>query len=276
MGRMTRSKHAAKAVGRDVRPRRRIVYDAVTFSEHDGVRYLHFGTEWIQGAMSLRRPYQIVLEYAQQMMAWMLFIAPPEEVLQLGLGTGALTKFCYRHFPDSRVTAVELNPAVIRAAHAVFHLPPCDERLNIVEADALDFLLDPLHHGRFGAVQVDLYDATAKGPVLDSVEFYDACRACLGSTGVLTVNLFGQHQSFERNIRSLKQVFTGRILALPNVHEGNRVVLAFKGPDIDIAFDDLLNIARDVRRRWSIPTGTWLEGIREAAGSRMRNGRFYL
>ena len=49
----------------------------VTLSEQDGVRYLHFGTEWVQGAMRLRKPDWPELEYAQQMMAWMLFIETP-------------------------------------------------------------------------------------------------------------------------------------------------------------------------------------------------------
>ncbi len=62
----------------------------------EGVRYLHFGTEWVQGAMRLRKPDAIELEYAQQMMAWLLFLspsAPDFHVAQLGLGAAALTKF---------------------------------------------------------------------------------------------------------------------------------------------------------------------------------------
>ena len=34
----------------------------VTLSEMDGVRFLHFGTEWVQGAMRLRKPDAIELE----------------------------------------------------------------------------------------------------------------------------------------------------------------------------------------------------------------------
>lgn len=71
---------------------RRPKFAPVTLSESDGVRYLHFGTEWIQGAMRLRKPDWIELEYAQQMMAWMLFIDQPAHIVQLGLGTAALTK----------------------------------------------------------------------------------------------------------------------------------------------------------------------------------------
>src|SRR3954470_21244694 len=95
------------------RPARKPKFAPVTLSEQDGVRYLHFGTEWIQGAMRLRKPDWIELEYAQQMMSWMLFLEAPHYIVQLGLGTGALTKFCHRQFPAARVTAVELNPSVI-------------------------------------------------------------------------------------------------------------------------------------------------------------------
>jgi spermidine synthase len=63
--------------------------------------------------MRLRKPDAIELEYAQQMMIWMLFNPEPQHIVQLGLGTGALTKFCYRQFETARVTAVELNPSVI-------------------------------------------------------------------------------------------------------------------------------------------------------------------
>ncbi len=40
----------------------------VTFSEEGGVRFLHFGTWWVQGAMRINKPDFIELEYAQQMM----------------------------------------------------------------------------------------------------------------------------------------------------------------------------------------------------------------
>ena len=63
----------------------------VTLSEENGIRYLHLGTGWIQGAMRPDDPDTIVLEYVQQMMAWMLFSEDPQHIVQLGLGTGALT-----------------------------------------------------------------------------------------------------------------------------------------------------------------------------------------
>ena len=244
------------------RTRRRIVYAPLTFSEHDGVRYLHFGTDWIQGAMRLSRPDRIELEYAQQMMAWMLFIHAPRHVVQLGLGAAALTKFCYRQLVDAEITAVELNPGVIAAARSMFRLPPDDERLRVVEGDALAFVENEAHHDGIDALQVDLYDATARGPVLDSLEFYAACRACLRGPGMMTVNLFGDHSSFGRNIKAIGAAFEGRVLALPEVHAGNRIALAFNGPALDVTWSELYERADAIEASTRLPARSWLHGIK--------------
>ncbi len=245
--------------------RRRIVYAPVTFSEEDGVRYLHFGTEWIQGAMRLKKPDAIELEYAQQMMMWTLFLERPRAIAQLGLGAAALTKFCHRHWPEAEVTAVELNPAVVVAARAMFGLPEDDAHLSVLVEDAGAYVEDPRNRGRFDALQVDLYDATARGPVIESAAFYAACRACLRSPGALTINLFGAHASFARNMRALKSAFDGRIVALPEVHEGNRVAIAFNGPPLVVRWVALRERAAVVARALKLPASTWVDGLRESS-----------
>src|ERR1700758_1077476 len=110
--------------------------------------------------------------------------------------------------------------------------------------DAWDFVNDRANHGTIGAPQIDVYDATARGPVLDSVAFYRAVRACLTDAGVATINLFGDHPSFVRNMKRLNEAFEGRVIALPEVHEGNRVALAFSGPALEVSFDALEKRAR--------------------------------
>lgn len=240
----------------------------VTFSEESGVRYLHFGTEWVQGAMRIRKPDHIELEYAQQMMAWLLFIETPERIVQLGLGTGALTKFAYRFLRRARVEAVELNPAVVIAARTMFALPPDDTRLRVHEADAWDFVHDRANHGTIGALQIDLYDATARGPVLDSVAFYRAVRASLTDAGVATINLFGDHPSFVRNMKHLKAAFDGRVIALPEVHEGNRIALAFSGPPLAVPFAALKARAKLIEAQLGLPARKWVSALEAALPER--------
>ncbi|WP_206953256.1 spermidine synthase [Trinickia acidisoli] len=235
----------------------------VTFSEERGVRYLHFGTEWVQGAMRINKPDRIELEYAQQMMAWLLFLETPKRVVQLGLGAAALTKFAYRFLPRARVEAVELNPAVVVAARTMFALSPDDARLTVHETDAWDFVNDRANHGTVGALQVDLYDATARGPVHDTVAFYRAVRACLSGAGIATINLFGDHPSFVRNMKHLNAAFDGRVIALPEVHEGNRIALAFSGPAIELPYAALVGRAKLIEDKLGLPARRWVKALRE-------------
>ena len=52
----------------------------VTLSEHEGVRYLHLGTPWVQGAYRPSKPRHIELEYIQRMLSALLWL--PTEWLQ--------------------------------------------------------------------------------------------------------------------------------------------------------------------------------------------------
>ena len=235
-------------------------YAPINLSESGGIRYLHFGTQWIQGAMRVRRPDWIELEYVQQMMTWMLFIEHPEQIVQLGLGTGALTKFCYRHFPDAHVTAIELNPSVISVCESMFKLPPNDERLHVVEMDAMDFVMDEAHHRQIDVLQADLYDASAQGPVLDTPEFYAACAACLKPNGIMTLNLFGDHPSYDKNLDAMRPAFE-LVLCLPEVDAGNVVAIGFKkAPKFD--FERLYERAFAIVEDTSLPARQWVSGLK--------------
>jgi len=251
------SKAPAKAAAKPRKPK----FAPITLSEQDGVRYLHFGTEWVQGAMRIRKPDWPELEYAQQMNAWLLWQPAPRRVAQLGLGTGALTKFCYKQFPEADVTAVELNPNVIAICRALFELPPDDARLAVREMDALDFVLDPANRNSIDVLQVDLYDQDARGPVLDSPEFYQACHDCLTDEGIMMANVFGEFDNYDINLHAMEQVFDA-VVWLPEVHDANIVVIAFKrSPQVD--FSALYERAGAIKRSLNLPAKGWVTGLKE-------------
>ena len=232
----------------------------VTISEESGVRYLHFGTEWIQGAMRIAKPFAIEIDYVQQMMAWLLFLEPVPRILHLGLGAAALTKFCHRYLPTSSTTVVELNPRVQQVAQRWFALPNDDTRLTVVIADAMQFLTQTSANN-YDVIQVDLYDQHARGPALESMAFYRACRAALAQTGVLVVNLFGQEDSYVRNIYRLRKVFDTRIVLLPPVAAGNIVALCFVGPQLIVSREMLMARAKTVQACYRLPAVRWASSI---------------
>ncbi len=86
------------------------------------MRFLHLGTDWVQGSMLIDEPFAIELDYVQRMMAWLLFVDPDtvtkRRAMQLGLGSAALTKFCFK-VCRMHTTAVEINPQVVAACRGL-------------------------------------------------------------------------------------------------------------------------------------------------------------
>jgi spermidine synthase len=233
----------------------------VNFSDWGDIRYLHLGTEWVQGSMKLDAPFEIELEYVQRMMAWLLFVEPASvagrHAMQLGLGAATLTKFC-RKTLRMRTTAIELNPQVVAACRGWFKLPTDDSKLTVVVADAATEIRKPQWHGTVDALQVDLYDHEAAAPVLDSEDFYADCRALLTDDGSMTVNLFGRSSSYERSLEKIGTVFgTDAVWAFTPTREGNTVVLARRSPGAPRRAA-LADRAQTIQTRWSLPAPKWL------------------
>ncbi len=210
--------------------------------------------------MRIARPFALELEYQRQMMAVGLFLPEPQRIVQLGLGAGALSKFCWRHVPSARIVAVELSADVIDAARAWFGLPEDDGRLTVINADAREFIGHPRQRACADWLHVDLYDAKAQGPVYDDVAFYCACRKALGSPGIASFNLFGRR--FDPSFAAIASAFNDRALVLPEVDAGNRVILAFVGPPLDVSFAALDRRARELEARWKLKARGWVAGLR--------------
>lgn len=228
-----------------------------TISEHNGVRYLHLGSPWVQGAMRLTHPWALELEYIQQMMLWTLFMPAPQHIVQLGLGAASLSKFTYYHFPAAQTSAVELSPDVIRACHLLFELPQNNERLHVQQADAHDWLLRK--QAEIDILQVDLYGDQADHPALESSGFYAACAAALQAQGIACVNILGNSFVHARNISALQEHFEA-VAWLPETHDGNLVAIAFKNaPSID--FEQLYERARTLEHDLGLPARSWVDGL---------------
>ena len=211
--------------------------------------------------MRIAQPFALELEYQRQMMAVGLFLPEPQTIVQLGLGAAALTKFCLQRVPTAAIIAVELSAQVIEAAYAWFCLPADTDRLTIVNDDAREFISHPHRRASADWLQVDLYDARARGPVYDDVAFYRACAKALRSPGVASFNLFGS--KFDPSFEAIATAFDDRVLVLPEVDDGNRIVLALVGPPLDVPVSALSQRARELEQRWTLKARGWVTGLRD-------------
>ena len=238
----------------------------VNFSEHGPVRYLHLGTEWVQGSMWPDRPDDIHLDYVQRMMAWLLWVEPEAvadlKAMQLGLGAGTLTKFCARKL-GMHTTAIEINPQVVAACRLWFKLPPDSDRLQVVLGDAAEVAAHTHWRGQIDVLQVDLYDHEAAAPVLDSEAFYADCRQLLSAHGCIMVNLFGRSSSYARSVEKISAAFGPQaVWAFQPTREGNTVVLAQSTP-VQLDPEVLQSRALHIEQRWGLPASKWLRMLKK-------------
>jgi len=248
--------------------RRPVSLPPVTVSEFDGVRYLHLDSIWVQGAMRIRKPQQVVLDYVQRMLASLLWL-PTESLgeglaVQLGLGAGALTRFTACRL-GMATTVVEINPDVIAVNGAWFALPAAVE---VVRGDAADWLAQA-EPDSVRLLHVDLYDQEAAAPVLDDEAFYAACCRVLEVGGVMSVNLFGRDASFDDSIARIAAAFgAAQVWSLRPTREGNTVVVAGRGvvvPEREV----LAARAAAIETRFGalgLPAVKWLRMVRPYAG----------
>jgi spermidine synthase len=206
---------------------------AIQLSEERGVRYLHFGSRWIQGAMRLARPYALELEYTREMML-PLALRPegwPRSVLQVGLGAASITRFLWRNRPAARQVVVELREDVVHACGQFFRLPD-DPRVAVELGDGAAYMARDGE--RFDLVLVDGYDARGRVGALDTEHFYADCARRLQRGGMLATNLLSRHRGVEASLQRARAGFEGHALALPPARSGNVVVLAAKEAPIEL------------------------------------------
>ncbi len=217
----------------------------IEISEEAGVRTLHFGSEWVQGAMRIARPWNLELEYTREMMTSLLLRDPPKKVLLIGLGAASLTKFLYRHYPLAHLTVVEIEPAVVAAARQFFKLPEDPKRIHLVIGDGAEFVMNSSK--KFDLILVDGFDEKARTGALETLPFYLACRAHLSRNGAMAVNLLTASRGFNRTTAQIAEAFEDRALVFPSCESGNAVALAAAGDPIEIPFEDLKETAQALK-----------------------------
>ena len=211
----------------------------ITISEERGVRFLHFGSPWVQGAMRIARPWALELEYTRELMAPLLFRGPewPRRVLQVGLGAGSITKFLHRHRPEAKVTVVEIDPEVVTAARLHFRLPDTGPTLRITLGDGAEHVA--AKDRAYDLIVADGYDEKGRAGMLDSEPFYANCLRRLAPGGMLSVNLLTRTRGVKASVDRLRKAFDDRVLVLAPSEAGNTVAIASASERIDESFADL-------------------------------------
>jgi spermidine synthase len=151
-------------------------YDKPFVLEEHGSRSLHFSRALVQSGMRLDDPCALEFAYTRRMMAFLLFVPEPREILVLGLGGGSLVKYCHRHLAASHIRVVEIDPHVV-AFREEFRVPPDDARLTVTIGDAARHVSCACDEA--DVILMDAFDRDGLAPSLGTRDFFAVAGAAL-------------------------------------------------------------------------------------------------
>ncbi len=232
----------------------------VYVSEKFGVRSLHIGSDTVQSAMRIARPWDLELSYTRSMMAYLLFHEDPRDVLMVGLGGGSVAKYVHHHLPQARVRVLELDPQVVAIARQCFLVPPDDHRFEVIIGDGAEYMA----RADIAAdlIMVDGYDAESHVEALATREFYRHCRERLVPGGMLVVNLWGGDRQFNEVLKRIEAAFPAGSLCLPARKPGNVIAFGFRDSPGLLRWPDLLARATALELRFGLEFPLFVEGLR--------------
>lgn len=233
----------------------------IDIQERDGLRTMCFESKCVQGAMRIAQPWDLVLEYTQVMMAALLLreAKSPCRLLLIGLGTGSLTKFLYRHCPQAHLTVVEISPRVVAAAREHFELPDDPTRLNIVVGDGIDFV--QLAGTPYDLILVDGFNEFAHPGDLNTQPFYQNCRLRLSDQGLLVVNLIGLSHNYKGGYAYIESAFEGRAVRFPKCKSGNTIAIAATGDEVKLTLAEMKERAKAFEARTGLDLQPMLDKL---------------
>lgn len=223
---------------------------SINIQEKDGLRTLHFDSRWTQGGMRVGRPWDLALEYTREMMTCLLMRDEshfPDNVLLIGLGAGSLAKFLYHHYPFTRLTVIEIEPRVVTTARHFFHLPVDPDRLEIVIGDGAEYVRTTGE--TYDLILVDGFNENAHPGDLNTLPFYQECRARLSDQGLLVVNLLGLCDGVKGGFAHIEAAFDHRAVMFPRCKSGNTIAFAVSSEGVNLSLDELKHRARVLESR---------------------------
>lgn len=193
-------------------------YSRIRLRQEGTVRTLWFvnddGREVKETQIDLSRPHALLIPYTRAMfVSHLLRPSAPRRCLLVGLGGGAMVHFLARHFPQTELDAVEIDPVVVEIAAEWFGTRP-GPRTRIHTADGFVYLAEAKAEGRrWDAIYMDAYlkpaeDTDSRGLQLrlKTERFFTDLGGLLAPGGVVVFNIL-RSPALAEDLRTIRRVF---------------------------------------------------------------------
>lgn len=164
-----------------------VVYEAhELFGQTGRFRVLQFGDNAVQGAIDLRDPDRIVLEYPREIVRLIRKRTPENGIIfMIGHGIGTIAG----HFREDQCLVAEVNADIVELSRSYFQYG-----WNNVEIGDGRALLEQQADGSFDYVILDAFTREGTPHHLKTEEFFAMARQKLKAGGMLIMNAAGRLQ----------------------------------------------------------------------------------
>ncbi|MFC4809413.1 spermidine synthase [Paenibacillus sp. GCM10023250] len=203
------------------------------YGETGRFRYLQFADDAVQGAIDLRRPERIVLEYPRALIHLIDRNAPDfRRLFMIGHGIGTIAA----HYPDQEVTVAEIDEQVVELSRTYFHY----RRDNVLIGDGRQLLAEQADGGH-DCLVLDAFTEEGTPHHLSTLEFFRLARGKLRDPALMLLNLMGKGAG-DKRVRAihtaLAEVFPHTLaFALPGEASSEQRNMLLAGSAYPLAYD---------------------------------------
>lgn len=216
-------------------------------------RWLKFGKHYLQSAINRKNLSKPVLSYIPVLASPATYF--PGEVYCLGLGGAGIMHYLAPFLGETPMTAIELNPEVIKVARQFFYVDEI-KTLTIIEDEGLHWLQH--FTGVINHLIIDLYTENSFPLHCRTPEFFSLCKQVLSPQGFLTINLANFREQLPV-FELIKKEFDNSILTLPIPNSGNLVIIAANPARISALLEAWRADKRLLRFEWDAIWGKVIE-----------------
>lgn len=185
--------------------------------------------EQTQSCMDLRNPEHVAIAFARMVFAGLLVNTNPNSILVVGLGGGSIPAALNQIFPQSQITIVEIDEAVVRVAKKYFSFRE-NSNMKVVVSDGRVYIKRAgLRSETYDLIVLDAFNGDYIPEHMMTREFLEETKRLLSFDGVLVANTFSNSKLYDHESVTYQNVFK----IFFNFRTGysiNRIIIASNSP----------------------------------------------
>lgn len=229
--------------------------------QRDNLRWLVFGDDTVQTLIDLQDPRVLPSPVSRAMLAPLMFMKSPRNVLLVGAGGGAIARYLSARCDVLQGRALEYYQEVASIARNYFEFPVLEHKWCIVVQDARRYLAD-CDDDKFDLIVIDIaeHELTPKW-VLDPV-MLAGCKRRLRVGGFLSLNMMVESASSLACFLSVIREVFGKNTACMSIPEYRNVMIFACCEQPDYKLTDFERQAGAAKSKWELEFDTFLGRMR--------------